>query len=230
MCIWIFVETLLLVFLVPETFMPVLLKRKAERLRKETGDERYRAPMETQDKNIWKSLVVSCYKPFRQLPSIIDYHACADEPDSELLIYERMVLLIDVWNALILGILYLAFQAFPIIFRKHNYSEQEIGMSFLGIGLGILIGFAIQPFWNRMFARITKENGGKLPPESRLIPGMFGAVLAPLSLFWLAFTTYKSVNSAVPIIASVPFGTATVQIFTSSFTVRHRTMVNVLAC
>jgi hypothetical protein len=52
------------------------------------------------------------------------------------------------------------------------------------------------------------------------VPGMWGGVLAPLGLFWLAFTTYKSVNSAVPIVASVPFGIGVFFIFTSAWTVR----------
>jgi hypothetical protein len=130
-----------------------------------------------------------------------------------------MVLLLDMWNSLILGILYLAFQAFPVIFRKHGFSPAQVGLSFLGIGLGILLGLAMQPYWNRLFARVAKEHGGELPPETRLIPGMVGGILAPVSLFWLAFTTYGSVNAAVPIIASVPFGTAVILIFTSSWTV-----------
>jgi hypothetical protein len=37
-------------------------------------------------------------------------------------------------------------------------------------------------------------------------------------LFWLAFTTYKSVHWLVPIAASVPFGAGVYFVFTSSFT------------
>lgn len=61
-----------------------------------------------------------------------------------------MALLLDLWNALILGILYLAFQAFPIIFGdKHGFNTQMVGCSFLGIGLGLLLGTLSQPLWNR---------------------------------------------------------------------------------
>lgn len=52
-------------------------------------------------------------------------------------------------NALILGILYLTFQAFPIIFRKHNFKDQEIGLTFLGIGIGMLAALCAQPYFNR---------------------------------------------------------------------------------
>jgi len=55
--------------------------------------------------------------------------------------------------------------------------------------------------------------------------GQLGGVLVPVSLFWLAFTTHRSVHWSVPVLASVPFGTGTYFIFTSSFTyivVAHR--------
>ena len=53
-------------------------------------------------------------------------------------------------NALILGILYLAFQAFPIIFEQgHGFNVQTSGLTFLGIGIGMLLALASQPYWNR---------------------------------------------------------------------------------
>lgn len=61
-----------------------------------------------------------------------------------------MALLLDLWNALLLGILYLAFQAFPIIFGQgHHFSIQFTGLTFLGVGVGMFLGLASQPFWNR---------------------------------------------------------------------------------
>lgn len=62
------------------------------------------------------------------------------------------------------------------------------------------------------------KNGGELQPEIRLIPGMIGGVLVPVSLYWLAFTTYSGVHWVVPIIASVPFGAGIFFCFTSVFT------------
>ena len=60
-----------------------------------------------------------------------------------------MALLLNLWNSLILGILYLAFQAFPIIFRQgHHFEVQTTGLSFLGILVGMLLGLASQPYWN----------------------------------------------------------------------------------
>lgn len=64
--------------------------------------------------------------------------------------YDRMALLLNIWSALLLGILYLAFQAFPIIFEQgHGFNMQTSGLAFLGIGLGMILSFTSQPFWNR---------------------------------------------------------------------------------
>lgn len=52
-------------------------------------------------------------------------------------------------SALLLGILYLCFQAFPVIFEDvHGFNVQSTGLAFVGIGIGMLIVIAVQPFWN----------------------------------------------------------------------------------
>jgi hypothetical protein len=52
-------------------------------------------------------------------------------------------------NAFLLGLQYLAFEAFPIIFmEKHGFSLQTTGLTFLGIAIGFLLGVATTPYWN----------------------------------------------------------------------------------
>jgi len=201
MLLWIFVQLFFLLLCVPETFVPVILKRKAQKLRESTGDLKYYAPLDRREQTLLHAIAMSCYVPFK------------------LLALERMALLLDLWNALLLGILYLAFQAFPIIFGKgHGFSLQLTGLSFLGIGVGMVAGSLSQPIWNRIFRRKAAEYKGSPPPEVHLIVGEVGGILVPISLFWLAFTTYPSVHWIVPIIASVPFGTGIYFCFTSTFT------------
>lgn len=69
-----------------------------------------------------------------------------------------------------------------------------------------------------MLRKQTAKYEGHPPPEVRLIIGMVGAVLIPISLFWLAFTTYPHVHWVVPIIASVPFGTGMLFCYSAIFT------------
>ncbi|TFK24141.1 MFS general substrate transporter [Coprinopsis marcescibilis] len=202
LAIWIFGQYVALLFLVPETFVPILVKRKAVRLRRDTGDSRYYAPIEREgSKNMAQEILTSCYRPF------------------QLLLFDHMALLLDTWTSLILGIQYLTFQAFPIIFQgTHGFSIQLTGLTYLGMGVGMLLALCTQPYWNRVYARAASENGGKVPPEDRLRMGEVGAILVPFGLFWLAFTTYRSVPWIIPIIASAPFGGGLYLVFTSTFT------------
>lgn len=52
--------------------------------------------------------------------------------------YDRMTLLLKIWNPLVNGILYLAFQAFPLVFAQHGFTEEQEGLTLPGIGVGIL--------------------------------------------------------------------------------------------
>ncbi|KAJ8079688.1 hypothetical protein AAF712_011828 [Marasmius tenuissimus] len=199
--IWSFVQTIALFAFVPETYVPVLRKWKAAKLRELHADEKYWSPLDREQKHIGRSILISCYKPF------------------QLIMYDRMALLLNTWTAVILGILYLAFQAFPIIFGvKHNFNMQEVGLSFLGIGIGMVGAMPTQPLWNRILAKEASKNGGILAPEAHLLKGQVGGILVPIGLFWLAFTTYSSVHWIVPIIASIPFGAGTYYVFSSVFT------------
>lgn len=66
------------------------------------------------------------------------------------MLFDRMPLLLNMWCALALGILYLDFQAFPIIFmRVHGFNQQMTGLTYIGIGVGMLISYASQPYWNK---------------------------------------------------------------------------------
>lgn len=198
---WQFVEFFLLLVLVPETYAPILLKWKAKKLRKEKGDDKYWAPLDREEKSVGRAILFSCYTPFL------------------LLLHDRMALFLDTWNALILGIMYLTFQAWPIIFEDvHGFDDQSTGLAFLGIGLGMAIALISQRWWNRHQRGQHKKYNGSPPPETRLVMGQLGAVLVPISLFWLAFTTYKQVHWIAPIIASIPFGSGVYYIFTSTFT------------
>ncbi|KAF9498708.1 MFS general substrate transporter [Pleurotus eryngii] len=120
-------------------------------------------------------------------------------------------------TALLLGVLYLTFQAFPIIFGElHGFNMQMTGLTFLGMGLGMIIGISCQPVWNRHYAFVRSKYDGT-PPESRLAMAKVGAFLVPVGLYWPAFTTYRQVHWIVPIITSIPFGTG-MFVYTSVFT------------
>ncbi|KIM23576.1 hypothetical protein M408DRAFT_332296 [Serendipita vermifera MAFF 305830] len=198
--IWATVELALLVFAVPETYSPVLLKRKAHHLRQQTGNKQLRAPLELDNRSIGKTVLMSCTVPFKLVAS------------------EPMALALNTWTSILLGILYMFFSAFPIVFTAHGFNLQEKGLTFIGIGVGILAATLCDPLFQRRHSRITERLGKKPPPEEHLVKGLYGAVICPIALFWFAFTTYPSVHWIVPIIASVPFGFGMVLAYSSTFT------------
>ncbi|RDI85864.1 hypothetical protein Vi05172_g4203 [Venturia inaequalis] len=99
-------------------------------------------------------------------------------------------LLLCVLSAILLGILYLFFGAFPQVFgHNHGFSLSEVGLAFLGLLMGMFLGIASDVLWKRNYARLvrnySKETGkeGSSEPEFRLPPTIVGAWIVPISLF-----------------------------------------------
>lgn len=123
--------------------------------------------------------------------------------------------------------LYLFFTAFPIVFQQtRGWTVGESGLSFLGMGVGLISGVILNPFLSSHFySRSRSQLQSHLissghahthpPPEARLPVCCIGAILAPIGLFWFAWTSAPPVHWIVPIIACLPFGLAFLLIFTS---------------
>ncbi|KAL6714512.1 hypothetical protein ACLMJK_007937 [Lecanora helva] len=171
--IWSVVILGLIAVLVPETYHPVVLRHKAIKLRKQTGDERYKAPIEIMQRSIMQTVLRSCYRPFL------------------LLTLEPMCLNLCLFSALLLGILYLFFGAFEIVFAdNHHFELWQISLTFSGLLVGQLIAIATDSLWRKNYVRLirNREKHGGEPggsePEYRLPPAIAGAVLVPIGLFW----------------------------------------------
>jgi hypothetical protein len=65
--IWAGVQLALIVFFVPETYHPALLRQKAIKLREESKEERWIAPIERMDRSIARTILWSCIRPFQLL-------------------------------------------------------------------------------------------------------------------------------------------------------------------
>ncbi|KAL1389009.1 benomyl/methotrexate resistance protein [Phyllosticta capitalensis] len=172
MLIWIGVQLCLITLFVPETYHPALLRRKARKLRQETGNDAWIAPIERMDKSIAKTVLWSCIRPF------------------QLLIFEPMCLNLCILSAILLGILYLFFGAFPLVFENnHGFTLSQVGLAFMGLFVGMILGILSDPFWRRNYARLVRqreEQGGEpggSEPEFRLPPTIFGAIVVPIALF-----------------------------------------------
>ena len=171
--IWSAVMLGLIFFFVPETYHPVLLRHKATKLREATGDERWKAPIEVMQRSIPQTIVRSCYRPFL------------------LLTLEPMVLNLCLFSAILLGVLYLFFGAFEIVFTKKHGSELwQVGLSFIGLLVGQILALSTNSLWHTNYLRLVRikegEDGksGGSEPEFRLPPAIAGGILVPIGLFW----------------------------------------------
>jgi len=204
--IWSVVAYLAILILVPETYHPILLKWKAKSKRNQTGNLEYFSAGETKEKSILSTVAHSGLRPM------------------QLLIYEPMCLALCTFSAIILGILYLFFEAFGIIFsRNYGFNLQEVGLTFIGLLLGVCAGLATDPLWDKHYENLVsrfEEKSSSLhpPPEYRLPPAIVGGILAPVGLFWFAWAGQSTVHWIVPIIGSSIFGMSVLLIFSGVFT------------
>jgi hypothetical protein len=166
------------------------LRNKAKRIRAETGDERWKAPSEKTDKSIAKAIGLSLLRPF------------------QLLIFETMVLSLCIFCAILLGILYLFFGAFPLVFGNlHGFNLWQTGLSFIGIAIGMLIAAVGDYTYHRIQTKriAAREAQGiqhKPEPEDRLPTAIVGAFLVTSGLFIFAWTSYSHIHWIAPIIGS----------------------------
>ncbi|KAI1076475.1 MFS general substrate transporter [Whalleya microplaca] len=199
--IWAFSLLIMIIFFAPETYHPVKLRDKARALRKETGDPRWQAPMERSTKSIKATIGHSLLRPF------------------ELLAFEPMCLLLCLFSAILLGVLYLFFGAFGLIFGdNYGFNLWQTGLSFLGIFTGMILCSASNPVWHRVHSRLVEQNGGSSEPEFQLPPAILGAFLVPSGLFIFAWSAFPWVHWMVPIVGSGIFGCGTLLVFTGIFT------------
>lgn len=191
-----------IILTVPETYKPVLLMKKAKRLRKETGDDRYIAPQETLQKqtNLGIAMVTSCQRPFG------------------LLFRDPMMGVLCFYTGLELAIIYLYFVAFPYIFKKlYHFNVMESACAYLGLMTGMLLAAPTSVIFQRRLEAKVKKNNGVSVPEMKFEPLFVGAFLTPIGLMIFAWTCYKNVHWMGPMVGSAIFGAGVFYVFVGVF-------------
>ncbi|KAJ5567152.1 hypothetical protein N7535_006458 [Penicillium sp. DV-2018c] len=205
--IWTGVQLVSIVLCVPETYHPVLLRRKAEKLRKDTGNNRWIAPIEKMEQTVARTVTRSMWRPLL------------------LLVREPMCLCLCLFSAILLGILYLFFGAFQLVFSEvYGMVLWQRGLCFLGIFVGMVFAILSDPLWRRNYTRLernyqrTTDKPDGFLPEWRLPQAIMGGPLVTIGLFMFSWTIYPHVHWIVPIIGSALFGAGTILCFSGIFT------------
>ena len=147
-----------------ETYEPVLLERKTKRLRKETGNPDLRSRL---DPGI----------PMRE------FFIRALIRPTKMLIFSPIVLLLSIYMAVVYGYLYLLFTTLTLVFEHtYHFSQGAVGLSFLGIGIGSMLGLVIFGVASdKMVKKMSAR--GEMKPEYRLPPLIPGSLIIPCGLF-----------------------------------------------
>ena len=176
----------------PETYAPVLLRKRAQRLSDITNTvcvSVMAADTERQPR-FGQSLATALSRPFR------------------LALHEPIISILALYQAVAFGILYLTFASFPIVYGDtRGWSQEESGLSFLGVLVGTLASVIFQIWDNRRYARLLERlTPEPAPPEARLPGCCVGSVSIAIGLFWFACTNGADMHWMISVAAGAPFG------------------------
>jgi hypothetical protein len=180
----------IIAFLVlPETYHPVILQRRASHLRKSTGIWAYRSRLDEKTPTFSEILTKYIFRPM------------------QMLFLEPILVCMTIYISLIYGILYLFFVAYPIAFRQvRGWNNEGIAsLPFLGILVGVLLGCLVVTVATRLWYA-PKVRNGSVVPEDRLPPMIVAAFLLPIGLFWFGWTSNPSISWVPQAIAGAPIG------------------------
>ena len=181
----------------PESYAPVILQRKAAKIRFETKNWAIRAPADENQINLKAIVQKYLLRPFIMMA------------------LEPILVLITLYMSIIYGILYLFLEAYPIAFQEQRGWNGGVGsLPFIGITTGVVVGVGIITYTsNTRFKRKMEANGGKPIPEERLVPMIVGAFLLPIGLFWFAWTSNPHISWVPQVLAGIPIGAGVLLIF-----------------
>ncbi|KAH7312044.1 major facilitator superfamily domain-containing protein [Rhexocercosporidium sp. MPI-PUGE-AT-0058] len=191
--------TILAFLVLRETYPPVLLERKAIRLRKETGNPYYKSKLAS-NRTPQELFKTSIFRPLK------------------LLTCYPIVTVMCTYVAVLYGTLYLLFATYSFVFREeYGYSTSATGLVFLAGGIGTFIGLAYVGHFSDRTLKKRSESGKPNTPEDRLplITTIPGALTFPIGLFLYGWSAEKHLHWIIPQIGTAVTGFGSIIIFIS---------------
>ncbi|KAK5686315.1 hypothetical protein LTS10_002431 [Elasticomyces elasticus] len=186
---------LVLLASIRETYTPIILRKRASNKRKETGNPKWWSRYD-RSQPLAATLKTSFGRPFY------------------MLVTEPICIFWDLYIAFVYGVLYLCFVAYPMAFQQERgWSPGRGGLSFTGIGVGVLLAIACEPIFRRVINLHQDSETGTIQPEAMVSIVGLGAVLLAGGQLWFAWTCTPGVHWIVPILAGIPFGAGNACVF-----------------
>ncbi|EKM50095.1 uncharacterized protein PHACADRAFT_264625 [Phanerochaete carnosa HHB-10118-sp] len=177
--------------LMKETRSAVVLTRIAKRMRKRTGDHRYRARVEDERASLRTLIWISCTRPMY------------------LMLTEPVVASFSIWAGFAWGILYVLIESIGPIFKTlHHFNNGEVGVVFVTFFIGSSLGCVAQYYQEKLYQKYQPVRG----PEARLYMVMPAGIVFTAGLFiyaWCSFADVPWISLCIAIVL-VEFGSFTI--------------------
>jgi MFS family permease len=104
---------------------------------------------------------------------------------TRMLVSEPIVLLYSIYNAFTFSVLFAFFEAYPFVFMgEYGFSISQYGLTFLGIGVGVILGAIGAILVDLLvYQKVGRKGGDRITqkgPEQRLYIGMIGDLCLPI--------------------------------------------------
>ena len=120
----------------------------------------------------------------------------------KMLIFSPIVLTLSLYMAVVYGYLYLLFTTITEVYEvQYQFSAGSVGLTYLGIGVGSLIGVITFGIASDRIMKALAKNG-EMKAEYRLPPMIPGSFLIPIGLFLYGWSVEKHVFWIVPILGT----------------------------
>lgn len=157
----------------------MLLSRKADQLRKQTGQARYVTQTDEERASVATILRIALTRPF---------YLFFTEPTLQAF----TVVISFAWADL-----YLLLISVPMVFEEvYAFTVGETGLAFSVFIISTCAAAVIGRYTNRLYL----ANVGCRGPEARMYTGMVGSMLLPLGCWVWAWSTFSSIHWIVPTI------------------------------
>ncbi|KAF9261630.1 MFS polyamine transporter [Marasmius fiardii PR-910] len=176
-------------FYLRETYAPVLLERKAKRIRKSlASDPEKRAHIKDvrtvydDDDRTWRAIFAKAMtRPFA------------------LLSREPIAQVIAVYMAYIYGTFYLFLTTLPNIFEGvYGQPAGIAGINYVAIGIGLTSASQLNArYMDRIYVKLKNKNGGVGRPEFRVPSMIIGSLILPIGLFLSGWAAQKHLHWVV---------------------------------
>lgn len=173
-------------FILQETYEPILLERKAERIRRSMDAEhalqRTVCTVFSQDRS-WQTIMAkSLSRPFA------------------LFAHEPIIQLLGIYMAYLYGLLYLFLTTIPSIFLGvYHQSTGIAGLHYIALGIGLVGACQLNATTtDKIYIHLKSKNGGVGKPEFRLPAMVPGSLLLPIGCLIVGWTSEAHVHWIAP--------------------------------